>query len=176
MSEHTTLQEDFLAAYEEYNDAIFRFCLVKTRNRDTALDISQDTFTKTWEYLASGKTVGNIRAFLYQVARNLIIDLSRKKKSESLDTYFEDGLEFGEDNSDRLENQFDGKKALELLDTLKDTDKDVLIMRFIEDMSVPEIAEALNEKENTVSVRIHRALKKVEDKIDLLNTLTNHEQ
>jgi len=76
------LQQKFLEAYDTYNDDIFRFCIVKVRNRDIALDIAQDTFTKTWEYLSSGKEIDNMRAFLYQVARNAIIDWSRKKKSE----------------------------------------------------------------------------------------------
>jgi DNA-directed RNA polymerase specialized sigma24 family protein len=43
-------------------------------------------------------------------------------------------------------------------------------MRYVEDMTVPEIAEALKEKENTVSVRIHRALKKTQDLLEDLNT------
>ena len=43
------LQQKFLEAYDTYNDDIFRFCIVKVRNRDIALDITQDTFTKTWE-------------------------------------------------------------------------------------------------------------------------------
>jgi RNA polymerase sigma-70 factor (ECF subfamily) len=170
MSEHHQNEDAFLAAYDEYNDAIFRFCLVKTRNRDVALDITQDTFTKTWEYLADGKKVDNIRAFLYQVARNLIIDNSRKKKSLSLDAALEEGQDFGVDTQERTENIIDGKKSVELLDQLKDKDRDVLVMRFIEDMSVPEIAEALKEKENTISVRIHRALNKAQDLLENLNT------
>lgn len=170
MSDQQELHNSFLEAYDEHHDAIFRFCLIKIRNRDIALDITQDTFTKTWEYLSAGKNVDNMRAFLYQVARNLVIDHTRKKKSYSLDEIMETGVEFGIDTQDRLENQIDGKQALGILDELKDADRDILIMRYVDDLSIPEIAEAINERENTVSVRVHRALKKAEQLIDDLNT------
>lgn len=157
-------QKTFLEAYEAHNDAIFRFCIIKLRNHDSALDITQDTFVKTWEYLAEGKQVKNIRAFLYQVARNLIIDHIRKKKSYSLDHIVESGIDFGFDAADRWEDHIDGEKVLQELGTLlKKKDHDTLIMRFVEDMTITEIAEILDEKENTISVRIHRALKKLEE-------------
>lgn len=159
----------FLEAYDEYHDPIFRFCLIKVRNRDVALDITQDTFTKTWEYLSGGKTVENMRAFLYQVARNLIIDNSRKKKSYSLDEILESGSDFGVDETERFENKIDGAQAINVLDMLKKKDRDVLIMRYVEDVPVPEIAEIMGERENTISVRMHRALKKAEKLINDLN-------
>ena len=69
---------DFIKAYDDFNDDIFRFVYLKTRNRDTALDLTQETFTKAWEYVDDGKEVGHMRGFLYQIARNLVIDHYRK--------------------------------------------------------------------------------------------------
>ncbi len=158
------LKQKFLEAYDTYNDDIFRFCIVKVRNRDIALDIAQDTFTKTWEYLSAGKEIDNMRAFLYQVARNAIIDWSRKKKSESLDALTETGLEFGSDEEiKQTENSIDAKQAAKLIVELPDKYRDILYFRYVEDLSVQEISDITGERENTVSVRVHRGIKLLEE-------------
>ena len=75
----------FSDAYEEYKDAIFRHCYFHTFDREQAKDAMQETFIKTWQYLESGHKIDNLRAFLYKVATNLIINAARKKKSVSLE-------------------------------------------------------------------------------------------
>jgi len=54
---HEQTQEEFLASYDEFSDAIFRFCVLKVSNREVAVDLMQDTFTKTWDYVAKGNTI-----------------------------------------------------------------------------------------------------------------------
>lgn len=158
------LQQKFLEAYDTYNDDIFRFCIVKVRNRDIALDITQDTFTKTWEYLSADKEIDNMRAFLYQVARNAIIDWSRKKKSESLDALVETGLEFGSDDEvQKTKDILDAQSAAKLIDELPDKYRDILYFRYVEDLSIQEISDITGERENTVSVRVHRGVKMIEE-------------
>jgi RNA polymerase sigma-70 factor (ECF subfamily) len=158
------LQQKFLESYDTYNDDIFRFCIVKVRNRDVALDITQDTFTKTWEYLSADKEIDNMRAFLYQVARNAIIDWSRKKKSESLDALVETGLEFGSsDEVEKTKDGIDAKQAAKLIGELPDKYRDILYFRYVEDLSIQEISDITGERENTVSVRVHRGVKMIEE-------------
>lgn len=164
---HTEVKEPasadtFLQIYEEYADAIFRFCLTKTKNRDIAVDVTQDTFIKTWEYLASGKQVELIRPFLYRVARNLIIDLSRKKTTLSLDTYLEDGGDIKETNPDQFGLAFDVDQVLKLVDSLDPKYREPLVLRYVEDLSLGEIAQVMGISENVVSVRLHRAIKQVQ--------------
>ena len=154
----------FLEAYQAHNDAIFRYCLFQTSNREKAIDITQDTFTKTWEYIAMGNTVDNIRAFLYKTAKNLIIDGRRKKKTASLDDLLDDGFDTPFDDREIHMARLDGEKAIELLDELGDTYRECLTLRYVEDLSISEIAETLGESENTVSVRIHRGLEKLKEK------------
>ncbi len=158
--------ENFLEVYQTYSDAIFRFCLTKTRNRDIALDLTQDTFTKTWEYLASGKTIDLIRPFLYRVARNLIVDLSRKKSALSLDTYLEEGGDIKEENPQAFGTAFDVDQVLKLVDKLNPKYRDPLLLRYVEDLSVSEIAKTLGVSENVISVRLHRAIKQVQELVN----------
>ncbi len=154
-------QSIFMQAYDTYGDAIFRYCLFETSNRQVALDLTQDTFMKVWSYLEEGKKVEYMKAFLYRVAGNLVIDYRRKKKSDSLDDLMEEGFDVEHDERERLTDMFDAKQLMELLNELTDTYKNVIIMRFIDDLSIKEIAEATGESENAISVRIHRGTEKL---------------
>lgn len=157
-------QTEFIDFYDKQADLIFRFCYFKVYDRELAKELVQETFLKTWEYLAAGREVGNLKAFLYKVARNLIIDGSRKKKEEkSLEELQEQGFEPGID-SDQLEKvglDMEMKNALRHLQKVEPMYQEVIIMRYVNDLGPKEIAEALGESENVVSVRINRGIKKL---------------
>lgn len=128
----------FMESYEEFSDAIFRYALFQTSNKETALDIAQDTFIKTWQYLQKGAEVENIKAFLYRVAKNLIIDHRRKKKSSSLDQILEAGVDFAEQENVLEEKEKDFEKAqdkqrvLKAVEKIDEKYKEILLMRYIE--------------------------------------------
>src|SRR3989344_8270173 len=85
-------EEQFLEAFDKYSDDIFRYCYYRVFDRDKAKDVVQDAYCRTWKYVKDGKTIENMRAFLYRTAKNIIIDDSRKKKSFSLDQMIEKGF------------------------------------------------------------------------------------
>ena len=60
----------------------------------------------------------------------------------------------------------DGRKAFELMDEIPDVYKEVLIMRFVDGLGPKEMSELIEEKENVISVRIHRGLKLLRQKIE----------
>jgi RNA polymerase sigma-70 factor (ECF subfamily) len=157
----------FMESYEEFSDAIFRYTLFQTSNKETALDITQDTFIKTWQYLQKGAEVENIRAFLYRVAKNLIIDHRRKKKSSSLDQILEAGVDFTDqpevmkEKEEEFEKEKDKKKVLKTIDKIDEKYKEILLMRYVDEMSIKEIGEILDKSQNHVSVMIHRGVEKL---------------
>jgi RNA polymerase sigma-70 factor (ECF subfamily) len=164
-------QEEFLEIYDQYSDELFRYCLIKVRNRDVALDVTQDTFVRTWEYRNSGKDIDNPRAFLYRVAKNLIIDLSRKRISYSLDQLIEEGIELGASSrseSSSWQDRIDSAMALDILKKLDKESYELLHLRYIQDLSVADIAAMREQSPNTTSVRIHRALNKLKERMETL--------
>jgi RNA polymerase sigma-70 factor (ECF subfamily) len=154
-------------AYRDHSDSIFRFCVIQTRNRDLAKDILQDVFIKTWEYLVAGNSVDNLKAFLFRVARNAIIDASRKKKTSSLDILLEDGFEPADPQNELLQHEIrlDFENALDLINDLDPMYQEPIVLRYVEDMAIKDIAKILDEKENTISVRIHRGIEMLQKKI-----------
>lgn len=155
----------FDECYEEYADALFRFCFVKTSNRDIALDLSQEIFIRLWDQLVEGKAIENPRAFLYTVARNLVIDYYRKKKSDSLDALDEAGRQFEAGDSSSVTAEY--REALAAINRLPEPYREVVHLRYVEDLPPREIALILGESVNTVSVRITRGMQELRSGMDI---------
>ena len=162
-----------MKAFDEYNDALFRHAFLRISNREKAIDVVHDTFTKVWSYLRNGYEIDNFRPFLYKVLNNLIIDEYRRKKESSLDALLEiDGVDEGsfaelsESTAEALAATIDGKKAFELLEELPDQYREVIILRFVDQLGPREISDLIEESENVVSVRIHRGLKMLRQKME----------
>ncbi|HRH93022.1 MAG TPA: RNA polymerase sigma factor [Candidatus Peribacteria bacterium] len=145
-------------AYDAYADAIFRHCYFRVFSRERGKELMQETFMRTWQYLSDGKTVDNMRAFLYRIANNLIVDESRKKRETSLEALQEAGFDpAGEDGNVKAAALLEERRVLETLTNLEKPYREVFIMRHIDGLKPAEIAELLGESANTVSVRLHRA-------------------
>lgn len=164
MSTHS--QDQFVELYTKEADAIFRFCLLRTSDREAAKDLVQETFSKIWKGIQAGVSYENPRAFAYKIARNLIIDWYRKKKAMSLDAMTdEDGNEeFVSIDENFVETIELGAEARYLISKIKELEEPyqhAVYLRFIEDLKPKEIAEILEEPVNTVSVRINRGIEKL---------------
>jgi len=153
-------EKEYAKTFDEYSDAIFRHCFFRVSHKEVARDITQDAFVKVWQYLVLGGEILNMKAFLYKTANNLIIDYYRKKKSESLDNLFEDGFDPIGDTAEQITSRAEVNQALVTLEKLHPDDRDILVMRYVDDLSIEEIADALDQTQNAVSVKIHRALEK----------------
>lgn len=159
-------EEQFLSAYDQYADAIFRHCALRLRDRERGKDLMQETFMKAWEFAASGKEIENIRAFLYRIANNLIVDMARRYKLRtevSLEDMQEEGFDVpsSEDTTERTHQRFTQEQVMNLLGKIEEPYRTAVVMRYIDDLSPAEIAETLELSANVVSVRINRGMKKL---------------
>lgn len=167
MSSNTSnIQESFLAAYDQYSGPISRHCSYRVYDRERGKDLMQEVFLRGWEYLAKGAEVQNMRAFLYRIAGNLIIDESRKKRSVSLERMQEQGFDPGKDETEQWKRRIDRKWIISMLGQLDQGYRDILVMRYVHDLSPSEIAENKGMSANTVSVRIYRGLKQLRTKLE----------
>jgi len=161
----------FVKLYDTYVDSIFRFCYFKTGNKETAKDLTQDIFIKVFNrFVKIEEEIQNHKSFIYTVAKNTIIDFWRKSKSvtenQLPEGFFESIIE-----EDRTETMLDYSIFLSLLNKLSEADREVILLRYVDDMSSKDMASLLNERENTILVRISRAKEKLRD---LLKTTENN--
>jgi RNA polymerase sigma-70 factor (ECF subfamily) len=151
-------------AHNDFEVGLNKRAFFKVSNHELGEDLVQNTFIKTWSYLLKGGKIVTMKAFLYHILNNLIIDEYRKHKTTSLDTLLEKGFEPSIDNSKKLINTLDGKKAFILIQRLPLKYQQVMEMKFIKELTLEEMAKITKQSKNTLAVQVHRG-------IDLLKTL-----
>ncbi len=156
-------EKQLIDAYENYSDAIFRYCYYRSFDKESANDFVQETYSKTWKYIFAGNEVENIRAFLYKIVKNVIIDDLRKKKISSLDYLMEKGFTPGVDTRQKTEDHFVSQEIMEIIKSLSEKYRDVMMLKYINDFSTKEIAFRLHETENSVYIKTSRGIKKVRE-------------
>ncbi|HYC83343.1 MAG TPA: RNA polymerase sigma factor [Candidatus Paceibacterota bacterium] len=155
-------EKRFIEAYDAYADAMLRYCYFKISDRHRAEELTEEAFMKAWQYLVKGEDVENMRAFLYRILNNLIIDEYRRKRTSSLDDLEAEGFELSDARAHTdIEEQVEINRLLGIIDQLDGKYREVVILRYVDDLGVREIAEILGEAENTISVRINRAIKQL---------------
>lgn len=163
----------FLTAYDEYGDAIFRFLTMKISDREIARDLTQETFTRAWDFCVEGGTIREWKPFLYRTAYNLVVDTYRKKKAVSLDALIEDkGFTVPDEHaSDKITIARAEMSRVRLaIDKLDEVYRDIILLRYTEDLPPKEIARITGLSENVVSVRIHRGILKLRTLLGPNNT------
>jgi RNA polymerase sigma factor (sigma-70 family) len=162
---HDQHEKIFLDIFETYSDAIYRHCLFRVNDHDTAVDLTQDIFLKAWNHYTTGQEIRNWKAFLYRVARNRIIDTYRsaaRTRNVSLDDLMENGFDVGVFTE---EVGVEARHALDVLKKSTQADKELIIMRYVEGLTPGEIADILGINVNAASVRLNRAVKKFKKEI-----------
>lgn len=169
----TMRSEEFIEFYDAFADRIFKHCYFRLYNRERAREIMQEAFLRAWQYNIDGKEIRNLKALMYTIATHLIIDDVRKKKEVSLDamtaTNPNDPFASGDsihwepsvDTKEVLWDTIDGHMAMEALEGLDDSYREVIVMRYIDGSQPSEIAKILDETPNVISVRLHRAIEKL---------------
>lgn len=162
------IEKLFLSAYDDYAAKILRHVYFRVNNKSLSEDLTSETFMKAWNYLREGNEVKNLKGFLYKIADNLVIDYYREKSHReiSLDNVKETP-DWGKAPS-TAEN-FDKKVDIDLvkkhLNELPNDYKQILIHRFIDDLSIKEIKEITGKSMTNIYVMIHRGLKMLKEKI-----------
>ncbi|OGF62718.1 hypothetical protein A2662_02165 [Candidatus Giovannonibacteria bacterium RIFCSPHIGHO2_01_FULL_45_33] len=161
---------EFIKSYDAYADAIFRHCYFRLYDREEAKDAVQETFLRAWKYSKDNR-IDNVRALLYKIARNIVADKWRKKKTLSLDLLLEQGFEPSDGEHKKIMLNAEAKNFIKLLNNLDDNEREIVIMRYVDGLGPDEIAKIMSERAgrigeafsaNVVSVRLNRAINKIQ--------------
>jgi RNA polymerase sigma-70 factor (ECF subfamily) len=153
--------EAFAKLYDKYLDKIYRFIFFRVPSQEQAEDLCSQVFLKVLEYINSGRKIENFQALLYQTARNLIIDSYRQKGKEILLEDFSQGINLSLEESleEQIDRELDLKEIEKALKKLHPGYQEIIILHYLEELSIKEIAEILEKNKGAVRVLIHRALK-----------------
>lgn len=155
--------EAFGKLYLKYLDPIYRFIYYKVgQDKDLAEDLTETVFFKAWKNINSLKdNKANIRAWFYRIARNTVIDHFRTRhESVSLDEAMD-----VKDRSKTLEEKTDDSFTIEKIKNemknLTGIQQEVIILRFIEDLSCKETGEILHKDEASIRAIQYRGIQEL---------------
>ncbi len=172
------LREKFSKVYDENIEKIYRFIFLKVNSKETAEDLTSKVFLKGWESFKKTQNpipntqhqIEHPRAFLYQIARNTVIDYYRERGRTKVIS-----AEFAYQMSDprtNLEEKAFLNSDLEIvkkaIQELSDDYQHVVIWHYLDDLSIPEVAKLLDRTEEATRVLLHRALKSLKEKINIV--------
>lgn len=150
----------FHLLYERLNDPLFRYVLSRTKDRDDAIDILQEVFIDLWKAFKTFtySSDGQFYSFIFVVTkRKLGKHYKTKKITEELD---ENALEHSYQLD--VEKMDDARVLIEAVEQLTEKYRTVVELRYWSGLTFGEIGKLLEDKETTVKVRHHRALKMLE--------------
>jgi len=153
--------EAFAFFYDKYVKSIYRFVYIRVGNKQIAEDITQDIFLKIWQHLVDKKNVKSFQAFIFRIARNTVVDHYRSAKQELPLDYMPESVEVVEENILVADKNIDANILLKEITKLKSEYQEVLLLRYVEDMSIDDIAQVMEKDKNNIRVTIHRALAKL---------------
>jgi RNA polymerase sigma-70 factor, ECF subfamily len=148
--------------YDHYQPQIYRFVFLKVGQREEAEDLTHQIFLNAWQNIRSYRHLGHpFSSWLYQIARNQVIDHYRTKKQ---DIGLEAVAEFAvalDKSAVGLEHRLELEKVMAAVHTLKPIYQDIIVMRFVEELSLKEVATALKKSEGAIKLLQHRAMKQL---------------
>jgi RNA polymerase sigma-70 factor (ECF subfamily) len=163
-------KEAFMEAYDMYLDDIYRFIFFKVGSAEDAQDITSRVFLKTWNQVRENKLGDKktLKALLYTIARNAVIDHYRNSANAAtvdIDNRNNkvDIPDSERDMAKQAEIDSDMEIVREKMKELKDEYREILILRYINELSFGEIASITGRSKNNARVISHRALKALKD-------------
>jgi RNA polymerase sigma-70 factor (ECF subfamily) len=157
----------FGSLYDRYQPAIYRFIVVKVGSREEAEDITHHVFLSAWQKVGTYKHRGHpFSSWLYQIARNLVIDHYRAKHDDvSLDKLDPDSSIIPAVEHIDVEMKMQLEKVSAAIKELKPDYQDVIILRFVEDLPLKEVAAILKKSEGAIKLAQHRAIIELKKKL-----------
>ncbi len=159
-------REKFIQLYNENSEAIYRHFFFRIYSKGRAEELMQEAFLKLWQYVEEGHVVQNPRGLLYRIADHLIIDEKRKRTIDSLEG-LRDREGFDPAGSERMtpEQKSLYQEIFDELEELREEERKIFILRYVDDLDPKEIAHIMETTANTISVQLNRIVKKLRDKV-----------
>ncbi|MBU1130876.1 sigma-70 family RNA polymerase sigma factor [Patescibacteria group bacterium] len=156
--------EEFSRLYDKYIKKIYNFVYYRTHHKETAEDLTSQTFTKCLENLNKfSDKKGTFSSWLYQIARNTVIDYYRTfKKETDIDDVWD--LQTDDDAPRDVDTKMKLEKIAEYLKLLDKEQRDLIIMRIWDGLSYKEIAAIAKKSEASLKMMFSRTIKRLKEK------------
>jgi RNA polymerase sigma-70 factor (ECF subfamily) len=152
-------QEAFGLLYDKHVVRVYRHLYYMVGNTAEAEDLTAQTFLQAWEAIGRYEIRGApFSSWLLRIAHNLGVSYlrSRKESSQLPETLIDHGSQ--RNPEEVLQRQLDGERVRQAILQLRDEQRQVIMLRFVEDLDYREVAEIVGKSVAAVRVIQHRAL------------------
>lgn len=154
---------DFETVYTEMFTPLYKYVFWRIRDKNNTMDIIQSVFMKTFQKYPD-RSSAELQKILYVVARNEIIDFRKKKKTISLEQeLFEIIPDTGYSPEQQVGLLHEQHFVRTLLDHLDDDDREIVLLRYLQEKEYSEISQIVNKKEDTIRKIVSRSIKKLHE-------------
>ena len=158
-------RSSFEQLVEIHQGGIFRMVYARVQSRTDAEDLVQDVFLKAYGSLSALRSPELFKAWLYRIAVNKVKDFSRRRKFASLFSFTQEEKEqdhpdMGPDSYDQLVGKQFWTRFNEFIKKLPRLQQEVFRLRFLDHLSIAEIALTLEKSESSVKTHLYRAIEK----------------
>lgn len=150
----------FAQLYDAHVDDLYRFIFYRVSDQQTAEDLTSQLFIKAWDNLGRYESRGvRFSAWLYQIARNMVIDHYRtRKETVALEPIATMKPDPAANVSKYIERKLEGEWVRSMLEHLTDDQREVLTLKFINGLSTKEVATVMKKKQGAIRALQMRAL------------------
>lgn len=155
--------KEFATLYDIYVSKIYRFCYYKTHHKETAQDLTSETFIKALKGVKQfDASKGTFQAWLFKIARNSVIDYYRSKRSF---VAVEDVWDIGENHDilGSIDTKEQFKKVRQYLSKLSPLQREIIVLRVWENMPYKELAEVVGKSEAACKMVFVRTIKRLRE-------------
>lgn len=153
--------ERFMELYQTVYQDLYRLAYYYMGNREDAQDMVQDTVLAAYEHFPGLKQEASFRPWIFRILVNRCKSSLRKHGRKVIPV--EDCTQMGQEQTSGLSSQ---AEVLELLDTLKEDERLIVVLSVFGGYKGEEIARLLNKKHSTIRSKYHRALKKLRQELE----------
>lgn len=156
-------REAFGKIYDHFAGKLYKFIYFRVGHKELAEDIMADTFVKAWTRIDQLSSANALSSWLYQIAKNNVIDYYRVKKVTVDLEEVVDVLEDAASPIDDANLMIEHKVVMELMQNLPEEQQQVIRYKFFEELENIEIAQIMGKSEGSVRVIQHRAINKLKE-------------
>lgn len=157
--------DQFLKYYHDNKDKVFNYLMVRLNfNRPQAEDLLMDIVLKAYEnFNKFNPEKGSFSTWIFTIAHNHLVNHWRddiKRKVSSLEQMEENGYTAASvDPEDRVSVGIQNEKIEKILNLMNETEKEIITLRYLQDLEFSEMAKILNKKEGTIRTSLSRSMK-----------------
>ncbi|MFA6467005.1 MAG: RNA polymerase sigma factor [Patescibacteria group bacterium] len=156
--------DNFISYYDQFKNKIFVYFLYRVNfNREVAEDLTSEVFLKALKSFEDFDQSRSFQSWIYAIAHNHLVNYYRVANRETQlleDRYLTKG------DIDKVELEYELEAIMKIIKLMDSSDREILLMRFVDQLSNTEIAMLLDKDEGAIRTKISRSLAKLRELLD----------